>query len=259
MFASERRKAIKSALYQQKKIDVSQLSKSLNVSEVTIRKDLEQLENEGLLIRTHGGAVLKEGPFLFPPEESEKSLQQINSISRIIACLVSDGDMVFLGNGLLCVSVAKAMTTRKFITVVTNNLSAALVLTENPGIRVICTQGTVYREQDVCSVKGTESYQYLLSLNYDKIILGVDSFQMDRGFSIQDGELARLYKDMQSHATTRIVAAPSQYCSRNALYSIGDHSYATTFVSDEHLPEDYIQFFYNHDIKVYTTYDLEKL
>lgn len=261
MFATERRNAIRRALYHQKKIDVSQMSETLGVSEVTIRKDLEYLEKEGLLIRTHGGAVLRESAPL--QEElasvSEPAIEHFRSISNTIACLVADGDMIYLGAGLLCLSIAKAMKSRKFLTVVTNNLSAACVLSENPGIRVICAQGTVYREQEVCTIKGPEAFQYLSTLSYDKLIIGVDSFKANRGFSMQDGDLAQLYKSLVKNTDQRIIAATSDCFDRNALYPFGDFDAATTLVSDEQLPEEAIRFFYDRNIKVFTTYDLEKI
>lgn len=261
MFATERRNAIRRALYRQKKVDVSQMSEMLGVSEVTIRKDLEYLEKEGLLIRTHGGAVLRESASLQENliSTNEPVIERFRSISNTIACLLEDGDMIYLGAGLLCLAIAKTMKTRKFLTVVTNNLSAATVLSENPGIRVICTQGTIYREQDVCTIKGTETLQYLSTLSYDKLIIGVDSFKVSRGFSMQDGDLAQLYKSLVKNSDQRIIAATSDCFDRNAPYPFGDFDVATTLVSDEQLSEDAIRFFYDRNIKVFTTYDLEKI
>ena len=102
MFAIERVKIIKNHLNKDHKVSVAKLSELLDVTEVTIRRDLEKLEKEGYLKRTHGGAVLLSDDEDTPPEETASTgeAELRKEIADTAFHLVSDNDSVMLGSGL---------------------------------------------------------------------------------------------------------------------------------------------------------------
>lgn len=115
MFAIERIRIIKNYLQKESKVSVAKLSELLNVTEVTIRRDLEKLEAEGFLQRTHGGAVINNLVQDEPAEEqSDKYLIERQEIADTAFHLVSDNDMIMITEGLTNVQVARRLS-RKII------------------------------------------------------------------------------------------------------------------------------------------------
>ena len=143
MFANERRNYIKKLILQNKKIEVFRLSTQLGVSEVTIRKDLEYLENTGFLIRTHGGAVLNEAFGSSGDNGSDLTPQHIQTISNTASCLIDNGDLIYLGADTLCTAIAQKLLQRQMLTIITNNLAAAETVSEYPNIKTIGPGGDV--------------------------------------------------------------------------------------------------------------------
>jgi len=110
MFAIERIKIIKDYLNKDKHVSVAQLSSLLNVTEVTIRRDLEKLESEGLLKRAHGGAVLNAEPedlLAYESSEDDHTLE-MTEIADTIYHLVSDNDIIMLTDGPTNLQAAKS-------------------------------------------------------------------------------------------------------------------------------------------------------
>lgn len=145
MFAPERIRIIKGLLIDKNHINVSDLSSMLNVSEVTIRRDLEKLENEDFLTRTHGGAIINNSN----PTESENYiytyedpyLNQREEISEIAVQMIEDNDVILLSPGHTNLCIAKKIVGKKNITVLTNDLKIAFELSTNPSIKVIIPGG----------------------------------------------------------------------------------------------------------------------
>ena len=131
MFASERRKKICQMLMDYKSVDVSRLSKLFNISTVTIRKDLELLESEGILTRTHGGAILNDS---FPQQEhtpdavEDMCNPEESLIATIASHFIQDDEFIFLGTGSICTQISRILPEKKNLTIVTNNISAAIHL-----------------------------------------------------------------------------------------------------------------------------------
>ena len=149
MFANERHSKILTILGEKKKITVAELSHLLGVSEVTIRKDLEYLEQQESLTRTFGGALYKEqgkqGSSCFIPPESLNDYDRKQSIGSLAASLVNDEDFIFLGPGYTCLEVAKNLKTKNRLAITTMNVSAAIELTDTPEFNVMMVPGDFTR------------------------------------------------------------------------------------------------------------------
>lgn len=145
MFPEERRKRILEIMNEQGRCRVANLAKQLAVSEVTIRMDLDLLEKQGLLSRTHGGAILnpKTGYERAYREEESSFPQEKKRIGERASELVSDGDTIILDVGTTVMEVARQIVRYKEITVVTNALNVAMWLENYPEIQVIVTGGTL--------------------------------------------------------------------------------------------------------------------
>lgn len=257
MFAtSERRNEISRMVADQKHVDVSELSSLFRVSEVTIRKDLIFLEKNGILIRTHGGAVPID-QITADTNASEQKAIKNPAIAKVTSCLVGDGDLIYLGTGAVCTDIARLLVEKESLCVLTNNITAASILVENKDISVMTPPGELQKKLDTCLLTGEDTISYFSDKAVDKAIISVDAIKMDSGFSIQDPMVCKIYSEVMMRADEKIVIAESECFNRNAISFLAPATDADKIVGDENMPEKYISYFYNHGIKVYNSYDID--
>jgi len=181
MLPAERRARIVAALRGQLAVRVTALSEDLGVSEITIRRDLMLLEHEGVLARTHGGAVRRalsdeagfdDGP---DPRAAEK-----DSIARVAAAMIEPRDTVFLGSGTTVPYLLRHIDPELEARVVTPNLAA---VTAARGLRVeIVFLGGLYRPQ-LDAVEGPWPLDMIQQFNADKAFLGADCIDVRAGLT----------------------------------------------------------------------------
>ena len=258
MFAAERLQKIKRILVEYKKVDVSNLSNLLSVSEVTIRKDLERLEVEGFLTRTHGGAVLIENgntDDIYAQIEVPE-LEHKKTIGLIAAQMVNNSEAIFLGTGTTCVQVAKNLKDKKNLTIVTNNVTAAIEVADVPGIRVVLTGGDIRAKDFSYSLVGSSIVQSLNNIYVDKAFIGVDGISFKRGFTLHDSDEAAISSEILKYTNEFIVLADSTKFNKIAFCKLGDLTMAKKIISDEQVPEEYITYCFENNIQMFTTYKL---
>ncbi len=162
MFASERSKIIKGILMKKNHISVTNLSEMLNVSEVTIRRDLEKLEKEKFLTRTHGGAYLNEDILSSDEvddnevDEDDPYFEERLEISRIAAQMVDDDDSLILTSGKTNMCIARKLINKKNLTVLTNDINIASELSVNSSIKITMPGGELNSGSMTLSGKLTE-------------------------------------------------------------------------------------------------------
>ena len=134
MLAIERRNAILEKLQVERRVVVSELSALYDVSEETIRRDLDKLENDGYAIKSYGGAVINENSNLDLPYNVRKNTNVLGKqkIASLISEMIHDGENIMLDASSTAVAIAKAIKNKKDLTVITNSLEIALELLETP-------------------------------------------------------------------------------------------------------------------------------
>ena len=145
MLAIERRNEILAKLSMEGKVVVSDLSKEFDVTEETIRRDLEKLDNDGLAKKTYGGAVKVENfnidlPFHVRKQSNVEGKQKIGTI---IADMIKDGDYIMLDASSTALNVVKAILQLKKITIITYSIEVLIELCNKPDWTVISTGGTL--------------------------------------------------------------------------------------------------------------------
>jgi DeoR/GlpR family transcriptional regulator of sugar metabolism len=178
LLTTERRQAIADRIRRQSSVRLRELSEMFQVSDSTIRRDLEYLETQGLLKRTYGGAVLAQGQ----PDAEGPVLPlnpQATPIAAAAAALVTCGETVYLGTGSLALAVAHQLARRSGLTVITNTLDVAAFLAHHSTLSVILTGGQLERPGG--ALVGHVAQLALNELRADKAILDV------AGLSVPDG------------------------------------------------------------------------
>jgi DeoR/GlpR family transcriptional regulator of sugar metabolism len=181
MSPERRREQILAYLSAHDRTQVSELSQVLGVSEVTVRKDLDVLESQGVLTRVHGGAVVSgRGRLeLYFAAREQEHLEEKRRIAQAAAALIKSGQRIFLDASTTALQVARLIKDREDLVVVTNGLYTALELNFCAGITTIVVGGTMRRRSS--SLVGSLNHNSLQRLRVDIGLFGA------RGVTAQDG------------------------------------------------------------------------
>jgi len=201
--------AILTALQQAGSVSVEGLSKELDVSLVTIRRDLDALEAQGLLRRTHGGAVSIE-PFFYEPFRNDRSFQaqverfadEKRRIGRAAAALIKEGEIIALTPGTTTTEVIRGLPLNHQITVVTSTVNVAMELSKRKDLDIFVTGGHLRGEW--FSLVGPTAAQSLSHLLISTLFVGADGIDAKHGASCFSPDEAQLNSTMVKHARRKI-------------------------------------------------------
>lgn len=206
---NERQINILEFLEKKRYISVNELSEKLSVSVVTIRKDLNLLEQEGYLHRTHGGAS-KQGRYVFDQTVSEKETLNVEAKQKIATKAldyVKEGDFVILSSGTTIHLLAQRLPEYKTITVLTPSLQAALEVCKKPNINTIHLGGEV-RKNSTATI-GALAEETLSKFSCTTLFLGIEGIDLDFGLSTTNAGEAHLNQKMLERVNKIIVLADS--------------------------------------------------
>jgi len=200
---------ILTSLQQSGSVSVEGLSKELTVSLVTIRRDLDALEKQGLLRRTHGGAVSIE-PLFYEPFRNDRSFQaqverfaeEKRRIGRAAASLIRDGEIIALTPGTTSTEVIRGLPLNRKITVVTSTVNVAMELSKRKDLDIFVTGG--HLRGDWFSLVGPTAAHSLSHLLIHTLFIGADGIDPKWGVSCYIPEEAELNSAMVKHAQRRI-------------------------------------------------------
>lgn len=183
MLREERKRKISQFIKENKKATVTELSELFGVSESTIRRDLEELDEQGVIQRAHGGAVVVERAAPEPPiiQRMVENEEAKRSIGQAAAELVRDGETVFLGSGTTTLEVARNLVKRDNLTVITNALNIANLFAGKSYITVIVIGGLLRHSE--LSMIGHFTEQVLKELHADKVIMGMRAISVEEGLT----------------------------------------------------------------------------
>lgn len=183
MLAQERRQHIFKAVEASGVASVRDLAQRFDVSMITVMRDLQELEQEGLIRRVHGGAISVRGASYEPPFSAREA--QFSEEKQRIALkaveIVSDGDSLILDVGTTTLEIARALKGKRNLTVVVTNLRAALELASQPAIQVLMIGGKLRSSE--LSVVGHLAEQTLRTLHADKAFIGVGGITPESGLT----------------------------------------------------------------------------
>lgn len=255
MFAAGRLEKIRELLQEHKKIDVLTLVKALDVSEATVRRDLEKLEEKGFLVRTHGGAILVEQEQTSFIDHIEL-LEEKKLIAELAANLVHNNEIIYVGGGSTCLQFALALREKKDLTIVTSNLCAAVEMAGLPNLSLMVAGGAVrYRESSISTV-GEFAYNMLENIFVDKVFLGADGVDLRFGFSYTNPDQASLYKKAMEMSNQIILLCDHTKFGRRAVSQLCPLTEVSMVVTNQNVPPEYKSFFFDNNIPIITKYDL---
>lgn len=193
MLREERQQHILGVLKRDGKVVATDMSALLKVSEDTIRRDLNELAEAGLLRRVHGGAVAKATTEIAYDTRTHQQTDAKSAIARVASKLLCDGQVIILDCGTSVTRLAQHFPLDLRATVITNNPPVLISLAEHPHLEIIVLGGTLHK--DTLAVVGAEAASALSRFRADICFLGVNGLHPEAGitdFSYEEAQLKRI-------------------------------------------------------------------
>ncbi len=232
MTKEERHEMIMEELIKHGSVQVSDLVSKLNVSAVTVRKDLTDLEKSDKLYRSHGKAVLV-NPYINnrPVNEKEKlAADEKHAIGREAARLITRNDSICIASGTTVHALARNIQPIQKLTVVSASLAVSNILSQHDNIDIIQLGGMLRHSS--LSVVGEFAMRVLAQCSFSKLFLGVDGIDMDYGITTTEMREASLNQKMIAAAQKTIVLADSSKFGRRGFAKIADIDAVDIIITD---------------------------
>lgn len=250
MNITARHESILQKLNDEGRVNINDLSESMKVSGVTIRKDLKLLEDKKLLFRTHGGASLS-NPYMNERTINEKELinsQEKKKIANAALSLLQDKDSIIIGSGTTAYQFSRYIHPENLLTVITPAVKVTLELCNRPNT-VIVQLGGIIRPNS-SSVAGSDAERILEEISSEILFLGVDGIDLDFGVSITNIAEAALNKKMIKAAQKLVILADSSKFGKRGLGKVCDLNQISIIVTDNKVSPVIVKALRNKNIQV---------
>ncbi|HWV75021.1 MAG TPA: DeoR/GlpR family DNA-binding transcription regulator [Pseudosphingobacterium sp.] len=247
---NQRREKIVEMLREDGFAKVINLAKIFKVTEVTIRQDLEKLEKEGVLVREHGGAYLKN------IEDKVRALSLINQdnldkkekIASKCIEYIESGDSIILDSGSTTTEIAKKLKGFKNLTVITNALNIAMMLGTEPGIDLIVTGGEF--KPPTLSLTGQKAADFFQGIYVQKLFLATAGLSLKAGLTYPSINDIVVKKAMIDAAETTYLVADSTKIGKSSFASLGALSLVDYIITDSDINDRDKKVFEENDIEI---------
>lgn len=243
MFAIQRSEEILRILEKEGIVHVNDLVQHFNVSDVTIRKDLNKLQSQGLITKTHGGAVLNEvsSPSIITPSTIINNTNALkDNLAQAAYQYIQKGDTIFLGSGYTCASLANHIKRSDDISIITNNLEAALILKDKCRT-LILIGGEVVVYGNYAFTTNNQIREYLQSFNINKAITSSSAIDKNFGVSVSTEVSNQIIQAVTDVAFSWYLLVDQSKFNQVSPYKVADVASVDTILTDK-LHEGYESF-----------------
>jgi DeoR/GlpR family transcriptional regulator of sugar metabolism len=253
---TRRRAAILELLRQDRQVNVASLSRHFGVSEVAIRRDLDYLQDAGLLLRIHGGARLLPAASSSPIFDARilHNVQCKRAIGAAAAQLVLPGEVVMFDSGTTVLEVARhlprPLLENGSLTLITRSLAIASELRTQRGARLILLGGVYMPEYD--SFFGSQVETAVKGLHANTLFIGAEGVTVERGLTTDNLVEESIYRLLAAHADRVVVVTDSSKIGASKLQLLLPFEVIHTFITDSGAPEDMLSELRQRGIQVIT-------
>ena len=236
--AQERRNDIHDRVQRDGRASVAELSQVFDVSEVTIRGDLQALAEQGLLVRTHGGAIpaSRLSRDLSLALRRQEQVLAKDHIGKAGAAQIEDGDAIFLDTSSTALAIARHLTHHRFVTVITNSIAIVQELTDCANLEVVMPGGRLRR--DTFSLVGTDGLAMLSQFNIQKGFFGAHGITLDEGLTDVSADEADVKRELAAMCRQVFAVLDATKWGRVGLASFASLSKIDTIITDCDAPAD---------------------
>ncbi len=232
---SERKELILEALAEDSSVSVADLAKQMGVSVVTVRTDLASLEEEGVLVRTHGGAMPAFHPQILARMRQDKDRKA--AIAKAAAEKIQDGETIIISAGTTTALIAKYLLGRRNVHIVTNNTLLLTYARMNPQLRVTLVGGEFRSSEE--GIVGPMALQALDTFHVSKAFIGIDGASVKQGFTANSVESADLVRKMAEQADRVFAISDSSKFGKPGFARILPFNGVDALVTDNGLKKEF--------------------
>ncbi len=236
MLTAERRQYILETLRRDGKVLATELSGALSVSEDTIRRDLRELADAGLLQRVHGGALPPSPAVASYAARQQQAPLAKAAIAQAAVHLVHPGQTIILDGGTTTLQVAQRLPPNLRATIITNSPPIAVALAEHPGVEVILLGGRLFKHSLV--TVGAATVEALQQMRADLCMLGICSLDPEAGISTPDYEEAQVKRAMIASAAEVAALASAEKLGTAVPYVVGAITDLSYLVTERAIPDE---------------------
>ena len=257
MLTIERQEEILDILNKNKSATVEELASELYVSGATIRRDLRAMEKQGLIIRSHGGAM----PFKSSAEESAFSIrEQANTnakrtIANLAVRLIKNGDSVFLDSSSTVGLIIPLFNNFNYLSVITTGLRNALLLSQTNNVKIYITGGQIQNHSN--SIIGTDTMDYISRIHANMTIISCTGIDLENGVTDSSIEQAKLKQQMRKNSDKVAVLCDSTKFGKTFLCKDFDFNEIDYLITEKLPPVEYIEKIASTKCKLITPETLE--
>lgn len=236
---AERQRQIVEFIQKNGSAQIKLLADYQNVSEATIRRDLDELAALGLIERTHGGAMAKESSTSFEQKHSEKMnimQKEKRRIAKAACSLIKDGDTIFLDSGTTTYFIAQNLESFKDLTVITHDLQIGNTAVLDPTSTLIVTGGI--RREEFSVLVGSLTESFIRELRVNKVFLGADAVDVEKGIFNANFIEVGIKKLLITIAKHTILVADTSKFARTALARVCGIDSIETIITDDNLSKE---------------------
>lgn len=232
LLSESRRRRILDWIQEEGSARVRDLATAFQVSEATIRQDLERLEQEGQITREHGGAFLNSVPTQVGTMtlHHQENMEEKRRIGALAAALVADGETIILDAGTTTTEIALRLTGKRNLTVITNALNIAMILGAVPGNAVHMPGGQF--KAPTLSLSGDKSVEYFREIFAGKLFLATAGVALDAGLTYPSFADLQLKQAMIKAASHVYLVADSTKINKSSFTRLGSLDVIHSFVTD---------------------------
>ncbi len=234
MLTAERRRSIMQTLQREGKVHATELSKALQVSEDTIRRDLRELAAAGVLQRVHGGALPRSPATASFTERQQQAPEAKAAIAQAAVRLIRQDQVIIFDGGTTLLQVAQRLPPDLRATVITHSPPIALALAEHPLVKAIVIGGKLYKHELVAV--GAATVEAFRTFRADLCFLGISNVHPEVGISTSNLEEAYVKRAMIASAAEVVALTSAEKIGTAAPYIIGPLSDLTHLVTERSVP-----------------------
>ncbi len=242
MLAIERRNAILSKLYLDGKVIVSQLSNEFDVTEETIRRDLEKLDKDGLARKTYGGAVLVQNFSTDLPHSVRKhaNVEAKQSIAEKVSHMLTDGDCIMIDSSSTVLYLLPYIKNLKNITLITNSVEALIELSDKDDWHVFSTGGKLKR--GALSLVGPSAEKMIRGFHVDYAICSSKGIDLNMGITDSNEKDSEIKQEIFASAEHKVLVIDSTKFDRISLIKVCDIKNVDVIVTDKEPPSNWVEY-----------------
>jgi len=253
----DRAKIIREIIEADKYVNLQALVNKFGVSESTVRRDLALLEEEGILKRNHGGAVLVDSEpaeqditdFKLPIPLKNDHLKK--AIAAEASKLVNDGDFIVIGSGTTCLEFARCLKSKNNVTILTNNIYVALELSFCNNIHLIMASGIATHNNNCSNVIGDYALDFLSQFHPEKAFCSVLAVDFLAGYYDLDFKLRSVLDKMVDVSDRSYLLLDHTKFNKRGRIKIGDLNRYDEIITTPGIPEEFLKYYEEAGIPVH--------